>query len=234
MKSVRFTEKSGDNKMAATDKNLFKQSEAGGRKRPRTRSLQKAESSTIRLLVMGGSHGGLVALQTIIKKLSGKFRLPVAVVLHRQEVFKSNLAALLQAHARQEVVEAEDKLLIEQGKIYVAPAGFHLLVNKNHFELSLDAPVHFARPSIDVLFDSAAFVKNGSLAAILLSGSGTDGIKGLIEVKKRGGMTIVQAPDSAEDPALPEAALKTMNPDLVLPLGRIADHLNGMALANAK
>ena len=178
------------------------------------------------LIVIGASLGGLTALQTLFGLLEPSFSLPIAVVVHRQEGKFSELANLLQKHAGQSVVEPEDKTKITAGGIYLAPMGYHLSVDEGYFSLAIDQPVHFARPSIDVLFDSAAFSKNERLIAILLTGSGTDGVWGLKQVQRYGGRTIVQDPESAESRDLPLAALNHLTPDEILSINGIGSLLN--------
>lgn len=180
------------------------------------------------LIVIGASLGGLKTLQAIVKMLKKEFTIPVAVVIHRKHEESSELVNLLQNFTKQTVVEPEDKMKIEPGSIYIAPMGYHLLVDDDLFLLSIDAPVHYARPSIDVLFDSAAFSKKEKLVGILLSGSGADGVMGLTEVKKSGGHTIVQDPKTAETEILLQAALDRMTPDAVLSPNEMAFYLNSL------
>ena len=178
------------------------------------------------LIVIGASSGGLNALQTIFDKLTRSFPIPIAVVIHRQQSESSELVSLLQKHTKQIVVEPEDKMKIEKGYIYVAPTRYHLLVNDDCFSLSVDEPVRYARPSIDVLFDAAAFSKKEKLIGILLTGSGNDGIRGLQQVQLHGGHTIVQDPKTAECDVLPKGAIERMTPDQVLSIEDMAPALN--------
>jgi two-component system chemotaxis response regulator CheB len=178
-----------------------------------------------RLVVVGASQGGLVALQRLLGQLPEKFVLPVALVLHRGRQQEELLTGLLQKTSPLTIVEAEDKTDLVGGRIYVAPADYHLLVDDNHLALSTERPVNYARPSIDVLFESAAFAYADRLIAVLLTGAGSDGVKGLKAVKKRGGYIIIQDPQDAESPALPKAALAAVEADAILSLEEMAKYL---------
>lgn len=191
---------------------------------------KKTEINTsFELVVIGASLGGLIALQTIVEKLSETFSIPMAVVIHRQHTESSGLVHLIKKHTPHSVIEPEDKMKLEKGYIYIAPMGYHLLVNGSHFSLSMDEPVHHSRPSIDVLFDTAAFSKKRQLAGIILTGSGKDGIEGLRQVKLYGGYTIVQNPEMAECGILPKKVIEYTVPDLVLPLDGITEVLNRLS-----
>ena len=127
------------------------------------------------------------------------------------------------------MTEAEDKEIIEAGHLYVAPADYHLLVEPGRFALSIDAPVHHSRPSIDVLFESAADAYGDRAAAVVLSGANEDGCRGLRHLKRRGGLTLVQDPSTAVRTEMPDAAIATGAVDEVLTLDAIAAALNGWA-----
>lgn len=178
-----------------------------------------------RLVVMGASQGGLVAMQRLLGQLPETFGLPVVLVLHRGRQQGELLTKLMQKTSVLKVVEAEDKTALVGGNIYVAPADYHLLVDGNHLALSTERPVNHARPSIDVLFESAACARAERLIAVLLTGAGSDGVQGLKAVKKRGGRIIVQDPQDAENPALPKAALAAVDADAVLSLDEMARYL---------
>ena len=134
----------------------------------------------------------------------------------------------MQKHARLQVVEPEDKTLIEPGTLYIAPRGYHLLVDDYRLLLSIDEPVHYARPSIDVLFESAGFAIKNKLIGILLTGSGKDGIWGLTRIQNYGGYTIIQDPKTAECARLPEGGLNSMSPKKILPIEEVGAHLNSL------
>jgi two-component system chemotaxis response regulator CheB len=124
------------------------------------------------------------------------------------------------------VTEVEDKDEIVAGRVYVAPADYHLLVEDGHFELSIDAPVAFSRPSIDVVFDTAAEAYGSRVIGVVLTGANADGSEGLRRIKERGGMTLVQDPGTAERRTMPEAAIATGAVDRVLPIEAVAAIIN--------
>ena len=171
----------------------------------------------LRLIVIGASAGGLQVLLRLLSTLPGSYRLPLAVVLHLPDDRTSRLAELFQARLALRVREAEDKDAILPGTLYFAPPGYHLLV-EDDFTLSLsrDEPVQFSRPSIDVLFESAADALGEQVCGILLTGANHDGASGLYALSQNGGVTVVQSPQSAEAPPMPEAAPKRSPPDFVL------------------
>lgn len=171
----------------------------------------------LRLIVIGASAGGLQVLLRLFSALPASYRLPLAVVLHLPDDRTSRLAELFQARLALRVREAEDKDAILPGTLYFAPPGYHLLV-EDDFTLSLsrDEPVQFSRPSIDVLFESAADALGEQVCGILLTGANHDGANGLHTLSRSGGVTVVQSPSSAEVPTMPEAALKRFHPDFVL------------------
>lgn len=182
------------------------------------------------LAVVGGSWGGLDALGRVAAMLEPGCRLAIAVVLHRAaDPPEGALVSYLQARCPIPVTEAEDKDAIEPGRLYLAPADYHLLVEPGRLALSIDAPVHYSRPSIDVLFESAADAYADATAAVVLTGSNDDGCRGLRQVKRRGGVTLVQDPCTAVRREMPEAAIATGAVDQVLPLEQIAAALNELA-----
>jgi two-component system chemotaxis response regulator CheB len=175
-----------------------------------------------RLVVMGGSLGGFNALKVLLGGLPVAFGLPLAIVLHRASDDGADLPRLLRRYSALPIVDVEDKQSIEPGRVYLAPVGYHLLVEPGSFALSTDRPVWFARPSIDVLFESAAEAYGATVIGVALTGASPDGAEGLAGIKRQGGLVIVQEPGSAESPVLPRAALAATTVDHVLPLGAIA------------
>ncbi|MEN3334139.1 MAG: two-component system, chemotaxis family, protein-glutamate methylesterase/glutaminase [Blastocatellia bacterium] len=180
------------------------------------------------LIVAGASLGGYDALALLLGALPENFHLPLAVVQHRSVDSDELLSTLLRRACRLPIVEVEDKQPILPGTVFIAPANYHLLVEKDHFALSVDERVQFSRPSIDVLFESAADAYRDKVVAILLSGSNEDGAQGIARVKARGGLTIVQDPASAESARMPAAAIAGAEVDHVLPLAEIAQFLNDL------
>jgi two-component system chemotaxis response regulator CheB len=178
------------------------------------------------MIVMGGSSGALDAVQTILSSLPRTFALPIAVVLHILPGRPSGLASVLGARCPLSVKEAEDKEPMRTCTVYLASPSYHLLVEKDRcFALSVDDPVHFSRPSIDVLFESAADVFGNGLIGVLLSGANEDGARGLLAIRRAGGLTIVQAPATALSREMPEAALRLAAADHAPNLATIGELL---------
>lgn len=162
----------------------------------------------------------------ILSGLPGTFRLPLIALLHLPNNGDSKLVDVFGARLAIPVEEAADKARIAPGRLYFAPGGYHLLVEQDFsFALSCEAPVHYSRPSIDVLMESAADAWGPRLAGILLTGANDDGAEGLARIGERGGLTVAQDPDEAAIPTMPRAAIKRRAPDLVLPLDSIRDLL---------
>jgi two-component system chemotaxis response regulator CheB len=181
------------------------------------------------LIVIGSSWGGLAALEQIIAQLPLGFRTPIAIAQHRAADSGSGaLQEMLARRSQHDVCEAGDKDRIEPGRIYVAPPDYHLLVEPDGFALSTEAAVNYSRPSIDVLFDSAADVYGERLIGVVLTGANDDGAYGLMRVRRRGGLTVVQDPATAERPEMPRAAIATGAAQRVLPLDEIAPLLVSM------
>jgi two-component system chemotaxis response regulator CheB len=180
---------------------------------------------TPELIVVGCSLGGMYALEEIFKPLPKEFCVPIAVAQHRHRKSNEGLPAFLRRATHMEVVDADDKQRIEPGKVYLAPADYHLLVQKGEFSLSVDDAVRHSRPSIDVLFESAADAYGPSLIGIVLTGANEDGSAGARRIKKRGGLVIAQDPKMAEAREMPEAAIATGAVDQILRLEDIAAFL---------
>ena len=170
-------------------------------------------------VVVGASAGGVEALLTIFKDLPADFGLPIIVVLHIPDERRSQLAEVFDRRLSIAVKEAGDKEPIIPGTLYFAAPGYHLSVEDDYsFSFSQEARVHYSRPSIDYLFESAADAYQERLAAILLTGANQDGAQGLETIKLRGGLTIVQDPEEALVATMPQAALDRIQPDYILPL----------------
>jgi len=175
------------------------------------------------IAVIGTSWGGLAALHQIVGALPSSFRLPVVVVQHRHKDSGQFLPRVLQDDTSLCVCDAEDKAPIMAGNIYIAPANYHVLVERGHLSLSTDEPVAFSRPSIDVTFSSAADAYRQGVVGIVLTGANSDGARGLKRVSDRGGLAIVQRPETAESPIMPAAALRQVPDARVLTLAEIAE-----------
>ncbi|HLJ10876.1 MAG TPA: chemotaxis protein CheB [Planctomycetaceae bacterium] len=160
------------------------------------------------IVVVGTSLGGFGALQVVLAGLPRDFPLPIAVAQHRSKDADSGLATLLARISKLPVEEPVDKQPILPGAVYLAPADYHLLVNRDCFSLSIEAPVAFARPSIDVLFESAADAFGRRAIGVILTGTGSDGAAGLLKIKTCGGLVVAQDPLTAECPEMPRAAVR--------------------------
>ena len=174
------------------------------------------------LVVLGTSLGGFNALKTVLGALPQDFPLPVAIVQHRSHEESEALASLLAGDTQLPVIEVDDKEEIKGGRVYVCPSNYHLMVDASHFALSTDAPVLHARPSIDVLFESAAESFRDGVIGVLLTGMSEDGTAGLKRVKERGGYALVQDPADAKGHIMPETAIASVAIDKILPLEEIA------------
>ena len=178
------------------------------------------------LIVIGASLGGLEALRTVVGGLPADLPAAVVCIQHRGARWgPSKLADLLAASTSWPVADVEDKDAIGRGRVHLAPPDYHLLVGRNTFHLTVDHPVHHSRPSIDVLFESAAEAYGPAVADVVLTGANQDGADGLACVGRRGGHKIVQDPDTAECGVMPAAALAAWPDSTVLPLDSIAAHL---------
>ncbi|MGE8405568.1 MAG: chemotaxis protein CheB [Pseudomonas sp.] len=173
-------------------------------------------------IVMGASAGGVSALLSVLAPLPADFAIPVICVLHLPDDHDSQLAEVFTRKLRRPVREARDKERLEAGMIYVAGPGYHLsLEHDRSLSLSQEERVHFSRPSIDILFESAADACGPALVGVLLTGANEDGAAGLACIRERGGMTIVQDPAQAQVSIMPAAALALHRPDHILPLNGI-------------
>jgi two-component system chemotaxis response regulator CheB len=179
-----------------------------------------------RAVAIGASAGALEALSAILPRLPADFGLPVLSVVHIPPDKKSAMTEVFRMKCEIDVREAEDKEPLSRGTVYFAPPDYHLLVETDRFlSLSDDEPVLFSRPSIDVLFESAADAFGPGLIAVVLTGANQDGAKGLKAVAEAGGVAIVQNPESAFASAMPEAAIAACPGALVLSLDEIALYL---------
>lgn len=183
-------------------------------------------SASPRLAVVGASWGGMQALCELLGYLRPDLQLAVAVAQHRAAESDATLERLLARSSALPVVQVDDKEPIEAGRIYVGPPDYHLLVDGGHFSLSIEGPVRFSRPSIDLLFESAADAFGSQLIAVVLTGANDDGCRGVLAVKEAGGLAIAQDPEEAERPEMPRGAIASGGVDRVLRLAAIAEQLN--------
>jgi two-component system chemotaxis response regulator CheB len=189
-----------------------------------------ALQSSFDAIVIGASAGGVEALSILLPALPATLSAAVFIVVHLPRNHRSLLPEIFGPKCALPVREAEDKMRVEPGTVYFAPPDYHLLLDKGpQLALSVDELVHFSRPSIDVLFESAADVYAERLLGIILTGGNEDGAAGLAAVLRAGGVTIVQEPGSAQVPLMVLSALKRSSPDFLLPLDAIAGLLRTLA-----
>lgn len=173
-------------------------------------------------IVIGVSAGGLKALRIILLGLPKGFAVPVIIVQHLSANSDGDWIEILDGMSHIRIKEAEEKEEIKQGIAYIAPPNYHLLIeNDRTFSLSGEERINFSRPSIDILFECAADVYGKSLIGIVLTGLNYDGAAGLKEIKKRGGLAIVEDPATAEWASMPESALEATEVDYIVPLEEI-------------
>jgi two-component system chemotaxis response regulator CheB len=186
-----------------------------------TRSRQRRP---IQAVVIGASAGAVEALGTLLPALPATLRIPVIIVVHVPANRQSLLSELFAHRCALPVREAEDKRSVSDGTIWFAPAGYHLLIERDQsFSLSIDEPVNYSRPSIDVLFESAADVYKDQLLALVLTGANHDGAAGAAAVHAAGGLVAVQDPRTASAPAMPTFSIERSPPDFVGSLHELAN-----------
>jgi two-component system chemotaxis response regulator CheB len=184
----------------------------------------------IEAVAIGASAGGVEAVAALLEALPRSFAPTLIVVIHLPATHESLLTAVLGQRTALPVVEASDRAPLAAGTVYVAPPAYHLLIEPERtFALSVDEPVNFSRPSIDVLFESAAYAYRDALLGIVLTGANADGAAGLAAIRSLGGLAWVQRPDTAYAPAMPAAAIETAGADRILTLEQMMDHLAALA-----
>jgi two-component system chemotaxis response regulator CheB len=178
---------------------------------------RKSGKRKYKAVVMGSSAGGLAVLARILSVFPPDFRVPLIVVQHLHPRQGEFYIQYLNGRTALTVKEADEKEDIVGGYVYFAPPNYHLLIEEDEtFSLSSDEKVNYSRPSIDVLFESAAETYGSALAGVILTGANNDGASGLNLIKKNGGLTVVQEPCSAESPYMPRAALELVDADYIL------------------
>ncbi len=178
------------------------------------------------MVAIGASWGGLDALAVLLGDLPPDFGAAITVVQHRAASSPQGaMARYLRSRCALSVVEAEDKEPVEAGRVYLAPPDYHLLVDIDSLGLSLEAPVAHSRPSVDVLFESAADSYGPALAAVVLTGANADGSRGIMSVRAHGGVVLAQDPAEAERSEMPLAAIATGAVHEVHPLKSLAARL---------
>ncbi len=177
--------------------------------------------------MIGVSAGGLTALTEILPRFDKEMALPVMIVQHQRADSDDFLVRYFDRLCRHSVREVEDKMPVESGTIYFAPVNYHLLVEPDKtLSLSTEARVNYSRPSIDVLFESAADTYTDRLIGIILTGANQDGTHGAARIKELGGLIIVQDPETAEVETMPMSVIKHVQVDHILPLNGIGDFVN--------
>ncbi|HEY1951955.1 MAG TPA: chemotaxis protein CheB [Gemmatimonadaceae bacterium] len=184
------------------------------------------------VVALGTSWGGLYAMTKLLGDLPAGFPIPIVVVQHRSKDSDRLLVQLLQDATDLDVCEIEDKAGLCPGTVHVAPADYHVLVERGYFSLTVEEPVRFSRPSIDVMFISAADTYGAEAVGVVLTGANEDGARGLAHIASRGGRALVQDPKTAEMPIMPQAALNAVPTAEALPLDRLAPRL--VALSEEK
>ncbi|HEX8459860.1 MAG TPA: chemotaxis protein CheB [Segetibacter sp.] len=184
----------------------------------------------IELVLIGGSAGSLPVLIHLLKSLDSHFPIPIVIILHRQRSTLSELSKIISAAVpSKKIMEPDDKDAVEVHGIYIAPQNYHLLIEKDHtFSLDYSEAIQYSRPSIDVTFESAAWVYGDKLVSILLSGANNDGTSGLRAISESGGVTIAQDPAMAEYKTMPLSAKNNVKGIKVLEPALIVDFLHGL------
>ena len=181
------------------------------------------------LVCIGASWGGLQAVGRVLTDLPAELDLPIAIAQHRHPDSQAEtLAELLQTKTDRPVLDVEDKMPIASRHIYIAPPNYHLLVERGSFALSVDEHIQYARPSIDVLFESAAYAYGPGVIGIILTGANADGALGLARIKNAGGVAVIQDPLGAARRTMPDAAIAATAADAILPVEAIGNFIYGL------
>ncbi|RNA62205.1 chemotaxis protein CheB [Chryseobacterium nematophagum] len=187
----------------------------------------KSFNSNIELIIIGGSAGSLQVILEMIKKLTPPIHFFIVVVIHRKAPSNNVLLNLLKQVSPMDVVEIEDKTEIQNNKLYIVPADYHLLFeNKKIMSLDSSEKMNYSRPSIDVTFKSAAEIYGENLIGVLLSGANADGVEGLEYIKRNNGKVWVQDPITAEVMYMPTQAKEKIKYDLLITPDNFADYIN--------
>jgi two-component system, chemotaxis family, protein-glutamate methylesterase/glutaminase len=177
------------------------------------------------IVTIGASAGGIEALLALLEKLPATLPATIAAVIHRPPMYESQLARLLDRRSTLTVLEPTDSEPVEAGKVYLAPRDHHMVFAESVIRLHRGPQQHRFRPAVDPLFLSAAEVYGPRVVGILLSGGGADGVRGLIGIKARGGLSLVQDPREARNPTMPKSAIADDDVDAVLRLDQIGEAL---------
>ena len=181
-------------------------------------------------IIIGGSAGSFKIISRVIVSLPADFPIPLIVCVHRLRNVKAGIISALSNNSSIKITEPFDKDPIEPGTVYIAPANYHLLIEQgNFFSLATSKPINHSRPSIDIAMKSAASAYSKRVLGILVSGANSDGAEGMIAIHQAGGTTIVQDPEEAEIPSMPEAALDSYKPDYVYNTDKIIKFIGNLA-----
>lgn len=190
----------------------------------------KARTRHYEAVAVGVSAGGLAALGCILSELERDLPLAILIVQHMRPDSDGFFCRHLDSLCRMRVKEAEDKETIQPATVYIAPPDYHLLVEADRtLTLSADERINYSRPSIDVLFETAAEAYQKKLVGLVLTGANADGSQGLARIKQLGGLAVVQSPASAECDIMPRAAITSVAVDHIVPLEKIGQFLNSLA-----
>ena len=192
---------------------------------------EDALTKKCQVLLIGGSAGSIEVLMAIMPGLNPIHDIAIVIVLHRKSGEDTTLEDLIAVKTIIPVIKVEDKVALRPGFIYIAPSDYHLLFEKNK-QLSLDVSekINYSRPSIDVSFESASIAFGSKCTAILLSGANADGTAGLKAIQEHGGTVILQNPDNAIMPFMPQNAFLSMTPNYVLEVSEILNYINAIEL----
>ena len=186
------------------------------------------------LICIGASWGGLDAVGRLLADVPDEIDVPIVIAQHRHpNSTPGGLAELLHFRIRRPVQDVDDKTAIEPRHVYIAPPDYHLMIEPGSFALSTDERVQYARPSIDVLFESAAYAYGPSVIGIILTGANEDGAAGLAAIKRRGGVAVIQDPSGAARRTMPDAAIAATVADAILPLEEIGKFVYGLCVKAA-
>ncbi len=192
--------------------------------------LRKCISQKIRVIVVGTSAGGIDALKRILPSFKDSKKLSVAVVIHLPARGPNLIPELFKEICSFKVKEAESGESLQPGYIYFSPADYHLSIESNEtLSLSSEEPLNFSRPSIDILFDSAAYSFESKALGILLTGANHDGTAGLLKIQSKGGICLIQDPSEAEYPTMPQSAAKSLSANAIMNLKQMKSFLEELS-----
>lgn len=187
------------------------------------------KNTNTELVLIGGSAGSLQVILEMLKNLKNELHFSIVLVVHRKASSTNVLQTLLQQFVSMEVIEIDDKTEIQNNKLYLVPADYHLLFeNKKMMSLDFSEKMNYSRPSIDVTFKSAAEVYGESLVGVLLSGANADGVEGLGFIKQNNGRVWIQEPETAEVDYMPRHAVEEVDYDLIITPNNLAGYINGL------